>query len=60
MSVKTTLAQALLYSDAKKRLQLAKKIIIAGTQNIKSIIQYYNRRYDTISNPVIFSVDDSL
>ncbi len=27
---------------------MAKKIIIAGTQNIKSNIQYYNRRYDTI------------
>lgn len=48
MSVKTTIAQSLLYSDKQKRLQLAKKIIIAGTQNIKSNIQYYNRRYDNI------------
>ncbi|MCM1363207.1 MAG: type I-B CRISPR-associated endonuclease Cas1b, partial [Clostridiales bacterium] len=47
-SVKTTIAQSLLYSDKQKRLQLAKKIIIAGTQNIKSNIQYYNRRYDNI------------
>lgn len=49
MSVKTTIAQSLLYSDKQKRLQLAKKIIIAGTQNIKSNIQYYNRRYDNIN-----------
>ena len=42
MSVKTTIAQSLLYSDTQKRLQLAKKIIIAGAQNIKSNIQYYN------------------
>lgn len=48
MSVKTTIAKSLLYSDKQKRLQLAKKIIIAGTQNIKSNIQYYNRRYDNI------------
>lgn len=49
MSVKATIAQSLLYSDKQKRLQLAKKIIIAGTQNIKSNIQYYNRRYDNIN-----------
>jgi len=48
MSVKTTIAQSLLYSDTQKRLQLAKKIIIAGAQNIKSNIQYYNRRYENI------------
>lgn len=44
-SVKTTIAQSLLYSDEQKRLQIAKKIIIAGTHNIKSNIQYYSRRY---------------
>lgn len=49
MSVKSTIAQSLLYSDAKKRLQLAKKIIIASTQNIKYNIQYYNRRYEKIN-----------
>lgn len=48
LSVKTTIAQSLLYSNSQKRLQLAKKIIIASTQNIKSNIQYYNRRYDNI------------
>lgn len=48
MSVKTTIAQSILYSDTQKWLQLAKKIIIAGTQNIKSNVQYYNRRYENI------------
>lgn len=45
MSVKTTIAQSVLYDDTQKRLHLAKKIIIASTHNIKSNIQYYSRRY---------------
>lgn len=48
LSIKTTIAQSLLYSNVQKRLQLAKKIIIAGTQNIKSNVRYYNRRYENI------------
>lgn len=44
-SVKTTIAQSVLYENTPKRLQLARKIIIASTHNIKSNIQYYGRRY---------------
>jgi len=45
-SVRATMNQSVLYLNQNKRLQLAKKIIIAGTHNVKCNIQYYKRRYE--------------
>ena len=45
-SALTVLKQIEIYNDSKRRMNLAKDIIIVGIHNILSNIKYYNRRYE--------------
>ena len=45
-SALTVLKQVEIYNDSKRRMNLAKDIIIVGIHNILSNIKYYNRRYE--------------